>query len=311
MEDLPMRRFLSLAALSLVMGACTFNVTSFSTEVTSTNDVPGVDHLALGAGGADGLAGTTLVIRGDERAEIEAVAHLVGLVGGDDDWSALVDRVAFDWVPLPADPGGVDLAFSFEGGLESAWIDRLDVFVPSAMPVSVAAGGASVSVSGVTADVAVHSESGSIHVCGAPTFDLGASSGSIAIVDGGEGTASAGSGSIQLDVAGPIVASASSGSITGTFGRGGHLSASSGSLAVELVGALDRDLTLEAGGGSIILTVPAGAAMDLDLDSGSGSVVVDAGSVDSGGESFRGSIGGGGFLVFARAGSGSIIVEER
>jgi hypothetical protein len=51
--------------------------------------------------------------------------------------------------------------------------------------------------------------------------------------------------------------------------------------------------------------------MDLDLDSGSGSVVVDAGSVDSGGESFRGSIGGGGFLVFARAGSGSIIVEER
>ena len=145
---------------------------------------------------------------------------------------------------------------------------------------------------------------------GAGDFVLAADSGSID-VSGHGGTATCTSGSIQLDVTGAIVARATSGSIAGRFGGGGEMSADSGSIHVELVGALDGDLTLSAESGSIHLVVPAGTSMRVETHTGSGSSHVDAGGVHAGSGDFTGTVGSGGFLVRATTGSGSIAISER
>jgi hypothetical protein len=76
------------------------------------------------------------------------------------------------------------------------------------------------------------------------------------------------------------------------------------------VGPLDSDLTLSADSGSIQLIVPAGTSMRVETHTGSGSSHVRVGSLDTDGD-FTGTIGAGGFLVFATTSSGSIEIEER
>lgn len=304
-----MSRSLLVALVSLLAG-CTFNVASFSRDVSSeAPDVPArvsgdFSHLA-------NLSGFGLRVEGSPTTtRTTAVVTIAGLLTSGGDADAIARGVQIGW---PADASATDarlLTVGYEGPLaETVWTEGVTVTLPAATALDFVTGSTSVEVDGVTAPIHVVASSGSIDVRGAGDFALEASSGSVDVAGAG-GSASCTSGSIALDTTGAVVAHTTTGSIAGRFGGGGELGATSGSISIELVGALDRDLTLSAESGSITLVVPVGTNMRVETHTGSGSSHVDVGDVHEG-DDFTGAIGTGGFLVRATTGSGSIHIGER
>lgn len=299
-----------VALCVLGLSGCTFNVSSFARDVTSDlSSAP--TRVRTDVSGLADLGGFDLTITGDPTAtSASATVTIAGLLGSGGSADEAVRGVQIAWPDDPMLAGGHLLTVGYAGtAAETYWTEGMRVSVPSTTALDVNAGATSVYVHGVDADVRVVADSGSIGVEDAGHFELAATSGSISVT-GHDGTATCTSGSIATDVTGALVAHATSGSIAGRFGGGGELSADSGSLDLELVGALDRDLTLSAGSGSIHLVVPTGTSMRVETHTGSGSSHVQVGGVDSG-DDFTGTIGAGGFLVRATTGSGSITITER
>lgn len=300
----------SLLLCLALLGGCTFNVSAFSQDVSSTApDVPA--QLTADFSSLHHLSGFGVRIEGGATTPTtSAVVTVAGLLGSGVDASAITRGVHVDW---PVDPSAANarrLTIGYDGPLlETVWTEGVTVSLPASTLLAIQAGATSVEVSGVTAPMQVTADSGSIDVRGAGDFVLSADSGSIDVAGHG-GTASCDSGSIRFDLTGPIVAHATSGSIDGRFGGGGEMGCDSGSIHIELVGALDRDLTLSATSGSIHLVVPAGTSMRVETHTGSGSSHVDVGDVHSS-DDFTGTIGSGGFLVRATTSSGSIHISEQ
>jgi hypothetical protein len=162
--------------------------------------------------------------------------------------------------------------------------------------------------------------------------DAGAGSGSISLQDiGGAVRATAGSGSIRAEgVAGAFEAHTGSGSIglvqteagdvevsagSGNIdlrGVTGAVRSRSGSGSVRVQGRPGDEWDLQTGSGSIRLQLPADAAFDIDAHAGSGGIRTDHPVTQQGDvsrHSLSGTVRGGGPLVRARTGSGSIRIE--
>jgi Putative adhesin len=126
-------------------------------------------------------------------------------------------------------------------------------------------------------------------------------------------TAGSGSGSLHLLLAGSNQVKASTGS--GTIhieGVTGGLNASTGSGSIEVTGNLTTDWRLSTGSGSIRLKLADNARFNLDASTGSGSVHVDQpitmqGSLNH--HHVSGTVNGGGPLLHATTGSGSITIN--
>lgn len=297
-------------AVALGLTGCTFNVSAFARDVTSELSTTPT-RVRTDVTGLSDLGGFDLVVDGDTTTTgATATVTIAGLLGSGGNADEAVRGVQIAWPDDPALAGGRLLTVGYGGpAAETFWTEGMHVRMPSSTGLDVTAGSTSVYVHGVSTDVRVAADSGSIEVVGAGHFELAATSGSISVT-GHDGTATCTSGSIALALDGPVVARAGSGSIRGSFGGGGEASAGSGSIHLELVGALDRDLTLSAGSGSIHLVVPAGTSMRVETHTGSGGSHVQVGGVDAG-DDFTGTIGAGGFLVRATTGSGSITISER
>lgn len=302
------RPLLALSVLGLV--GCTFNVSTFARDVTSDLDSAPTRVRTDVAGLAD-LGGFDLTIEGSPTAtSASATVTIAGLLGSGASADDAVRSVQIAWPEDTTFAGGRLLNVGYSGSApETMWTEGMRVSVPSTTALDVNAGSTSVFVRGVSADMHIVADSGSIDVADAGHFELAATSGSIAVA-GHDGRATCTSGSIALRLTGPVTAHATSGSIAGQFGGGGVADATSGSVDLELVGPLDRDLTLAADSGSIHLVVPAGTSMRVETHTGSGSSNVQVGGVNSG-DDFTGTIGAGGFLVRATTGSGSITITER
>ena len=300
-------RILASLTLALALGSgCTLNVRSVDRTVESISTA---SYDTLAADLRSDASPGEIVVRGSARADSRATVTVRGLLPSDGDAEAVARGVRTTWSAPTS--GTTTLSFGYEGpAAESVWLDALALDLPAGRALDLELGSSSIDIEGLGAEARVHAGSGSIDITDATIVDLAAGSGSIA-VSAESGTIETGSGSIVLDIEGGVTASAGSGSIDGLIGGGGSLSADSGSIDVALTRALDADLRLETGSGSIHLIVPRGASMRLDLDAGSGSVDVDASGVDEHGESFVGTLGEGGFLVTARAGSGSISITEQ
>jgi DUF4097 and DUF4098 domain-containing protein YvlB len=158
-------------------------------------------------------------------------------------------------------------------------------------------GSGGVSVRDVAGDVDARSGSGSIRAESiAGNFEGRAGSGSIEIEFASEGNVdvSTGSGTIRLG------------------GLVGALSARAGSGSIIVDGEPTGDWELSTGSGSVRLRLPEEAAFSLDARTGSGGVTTEhpltiEGNVDR--NHIRGEVRGGGPLITARTGSGSVRIE--
>jgi hypothetical protein len=305
-----MNRFALVPILLLALaGACTFNTSWLDRQVGADTDPGSFDVLRVEGAPRSVLGATSLRVTGSARDATSATAHLVGILGVNDDADAIARGFTVDWSRIDAATVGV-LVDVAPGAGSRAWIDEVHVSLPSQRDLVLRTDDGSIDVSGVSGRVEASASSGSIVVQGAGIVDLTADSGSI-VVGAQAGNAHTSSGSIVLDLTGWVSASADSGSIAGRIGGGGDITTSSGSIDVELTQALDRDLVLEAGSGSIELVVPSGASMILDVAADDGSVSIDVGGVRHDGHAFQGAVREGGLTVRARATSGSIVVVER
>lgn len=300
---------LLLGAASLFALGCTFNASWLDRDVEAGADPGRYEVLSVAATSrGSALDGTSVRVVGSARPDSSARAHLVGILGVNDDADAIVRRFTVAWARVDDATMSVSVD-AFGGAPERVRIDELVVELPSEREVVLQTDDGSIRASGV-ARVEAIAGSGSIVVADVGIVELTAGSGSIH-ASGEAGNVHTESGSIVLDLGRWVDASAESGSIVGTIGGGGSIATSSGSIDVELRGALDRDLLLTADSGSIVLGVPRGASMTLDLEASGGSVAVEAGGVRHGGDRFQGVVREGGFTVWARTGSGSIVVVER
>jgi hypothetical protein len=296
--------------LSLALVGCTFNVQSFTRDVSST--APSAPtHLSADFSGLASASGFGVRIDGSPTATTAAATVTVeGLVQSAANPDTVVSGVHVDWANDAANAGGLRLTMGYDGSYaETAWIEDVHLALPSATGLDLTLAGASLAVVGVDGPIHAVADSGSISIRGAGSFDVAATSGSID-VQGHTGTAQCTSGSIHVQTGGDVVLQTTSGSIDGDFGGGGSASASSGSIDLALAGALDHDLTLSATSGSISLVVPVGTSMRVQTQTGSGSSHVHVGGVDSN-DDFTGTIGNGGYLVHATTTSGSISIVER
>lgn len=305
-----MSRSISLLAFALALVGCTFNVDTFARE-TPVSNAPASAATTLRADFSSlaHLSGFGVRVDGDATAAApSATVTMGGLLSSGTDQSAVIQGVHVGWPVLATDTLG--LTIGYDGpALETVWTEGVNVTVPAAWGLDFTLDATSLEVDGVAGPIHAVADSGSIHIRHAGDFTLSASSGSID-VQGRGGSASCDSGSIAVTATAAVVLMTDSGSIEGQFGGGGSASADSGSIRLQLVGPLDRDLTLSAGSGSIRLIVPVGTSMRVQTQTGSGSSHVDVGGVHSD-DDFDGTIGSGGFLVHATTGSGSIdIVEE-
>jgi len=305
-----MSRSILFAALSLLVG-CTFNVTSFTADAPISTAPTNPTRLSGDFSGLANLQGFGVRVEGSASTlTTSATVTVGGLLQSGVDPSTVTRGVHIDWPLDASDATARRLTIGYDGpALETVWTEGVTVSLPSTTALDLVGGSTSLEVDGVTGPIHLVVDSGSLAVTGAGDFVLEATSGSID-VQGHAGSATCTSGSVALDLTGAIVAGASSGSIGGRFGGGGTLSTTSGSIDVELVGPLDRDLTLSATSGSIHLTVPVGTAMRVETHTGSGSSHVHAGGIDSN-DDIATPMGSGAFLVHATAGSGSIAITER
>jgi Putative adhesin len=126
-------------------------------------------------------------------------------------------------------------------------------------------------------------------------------------------TAGSGSGALHLALAGSSSVKASTGSgAIHIEGVNGGLNASTGSGSIEANGNLTTDWRLSSGSGSIRLKLADNARFTLNASTGSGAVHVDQpitmqGSLDH--HHVSGTVNGGGPLLHASTGSGSITIN--
>lgn len=163
--------------------------------------------------------------------------------------------------------------------------------------VDAAAGSGSISVQDIAGDVRATAGSGSIRAEGvAGAFEAHTGSGSISLVqtEAGDVEVSAGSGNIDLS------------------GVTGAVRSRSGSGSVRVQGRPGDEWDLQTGSGSVRLQLPTDAAFDIDAHAGSGGIRTDHPVTQQGDvsrHSLSGTVRGGGPLVRARTGSGSIRIE--
>jgi DUF4097 and DUF4098 domain-containing protein YvlB len=252
-------------------------------------------HAAVVVGPTEGTPTVGLVVRGLLAFDRPIDEVLAGV------------RAEFDTSSTPT-----GLLFSLDGAREEAIsVEEIELALRPGTEIDLTTGRGSVELRGLESDARIVATSGSIDVTDALDVELRATSGSIR-VEAATGVLEASSGSIDLAMTGTVEAHATSGSIRGRFGVGGELGCSSGSLDLELIGPLDRDLTLNASSGSITLVVPPDLAARLEARADSGSVDVSVGAVQSDGEDFVGELGEGGtFVIRATADSGSVHIVER
>lgn len=154
-----------------------------------------------------------------------------------------------------------------------------DVTTPRSTNLSAHSGSGAVQIAGIQAPVTAGSGSGSLHLSLAGSNSV---------------KASTGSGSIHID------------------GVAGGLNASTGSGSIEVAGNITSDWRLSTGSGSIRLRLADNARFTLNASTGSGTVHVDQ-SITMRGELNRhhvsGTVNGGGPLLHATTGSGSITIS--
>lgn len=301
-------RAASLLAPPFVVVACTLNVQSVDRTVVSEAsadiatlrsdlDAVGLGHAAVVVGPTEGTPTVGLLVR--------------GLLAFDRDLDDVLSRVRADFDT--SDTAATGLRFSLEGTREEAIaVEGIELALHRGTALDLSTTQGSVEVRGLEADARIVASSGSIDVTDALDVELRASSGSIR-VEAQRGVLEASSGSIDFALTGAVEGHATSGSIHGRFGGGGELTCTSGSLDLELLGPLDRDLTLTTDSGSITLVVPPGLAARVEARAGTGSVDVSVGAVEHrGGDDFVGEVGDGAtFVLRATADSGSVHIVER
>lgn len=182
-------------------------------------------------------------------------------------------------------------------------------------------GSGHVSVENQTGDVVADTGSGDVEarrIRGNLNADTG--SGNIVVMDvqAEEIVADTGSGGVTLErVSGAVEADTGSGTIDiRDLEAGARVIADTGSGSVRIEGDLSRarEVRVDTGSGSVRIELTEAFPMTLDLSSGSGGVDVDLPDLrvtESGRNSFRGEVSGGGTEVVVSTGSGSVRVRLR
>jgi DUF4097 and DUF4098 domain-containing protein YvlB len=164
-------------------------------------------------------------------------------------------------------------------------------------PVEASAGSGSIELDDIGKRAEARAGSGTIRATGiAGGFDARTGSGSVSFVQTAPGDVAIATGSGNVELRG----------VEGAL----HARTGSGRIAVE--GRPTGTWDLEAGSGSIRLELPRDAAFELDARTGSGSLdsnhpVTVQGTLDRG--RMRGTVRGGGPLLRARTGSGSVRID--
>ncbi len=192
-----------------------------------------------------------------------------------------------------------------------------ELVVPSETELKASSGSGDQSIEGVRGPVKAETGSGSIEVSRIGD-DVKADTGSGSIRASsiqGKVHADTGSGSVHAsDVSGGLRADTGSGNIE-VEGLKGGLYADTGSGRISVEGHASSEWKLDTGSGAIEIRLPKEAAFDFDAEADSGHITVDPaehpliveGTMDRG--QVRGRVRGGGPLVKARSGSGSIRVD--
>ena len=305
-----MVRTIIVCSLSMLT-ACTFNVRSVSTSVSSSTSLDdGARVRADVSTVQSSFASPGVVIRGVDGRVASATVELSALLSGAETVDAVRDGVNVEWAD--ATDGAVDLRVAYDGPLaETVWVEGMTVDLPIGTVVELTGDDTAIDVAGLDADATVTSDSGAIRVTQARVVDLAASSGAVD-VEALRGELRTDSGAIDMAMAEHVVATASSGAIRGTVGTGGRIVTSSGAIEIEITGSLDRDLELAADSGAIHLIVPPGFAAELDIANTDGVVRVRAGGDSIEGHAWSGALNGGGpHTIRCTTQTGAITVEER
>lgn len=183
----------------------------------------------------------------------------------------------------------------------------LELDVPAALDVAFELGSTSAHVTDVGGLLQIDGDSGSVVLRGTDDIEVELRSGSI-VADARVAWLRTDSGSMELEVTERVDAAARSGSIELTLAGGGEVRTDTGSSHIRVL-ALHEDLTVSAGNGSVKIELAAGVGAALDLDAGNGSVRVGLPTGDRDGESFIGTVNGGGPTLHVRTGNGSIAVD--
>lgn len=220
--------------------------------------------------------------------------------------------------PVEVSGNQVGVGFGSDGEYREFWGNVLisyQIEVPRETALTSRTGSGSQEVAGVSGPVQAAAGSGSIVVNDVGgRVELRTGSGSIR-ADGIAGPidADTGSGSVTLvqTVAGDVSVSTGSGSAD-LRGISGALRARTGSGRIEVQGQPSGRWDLETGSGSIRIELPPDAAFELDAHTGSGRIetehpVAVRGAIERG--RLGGEVRGGGPLLRARTGSGSITIE--
>jgi Toastrack DUF4097 len=199
----------------------------------------------------------------------------------------------------------------YGGGIRISY----EITVPADTEIDARTGSGSMSIAGIQAPVEAATGSGSVRLDDIDG-DVRARSGSGGIrAEGvaGDFEARTGSGSVELVQTGPGDVIVSTGSGSSRFeGIDGSLRARAGSGTITVDGRPSGPWDVETGSGSIRMRVPDDAAFDVDVRTGSGGVSSDhpitiQGRVER--NELHGQVRGGGPVVRARAGSGSVSIE--
>lgn len=172
-----------------------------------------------------------------------------------------------------------------------------DISLPAASAINAATGSGSIQIENVGTTLKAASGSGSVHAQGIHgPADLQTGSGNIELqqVASGDVRAQTGSGSIHLS------------------GVSGGLKAGTGSGSIEASGQPTSGWKLNTGSGSIHLNLGPSARYSLDASTGSGSIdtappIAVRGRIDK--HHVSGTVNGGGPVIFANTGSGSIEIR--
>ena len=205
------------------------------------------------------------------------------------------------------------------GHIDESWQRGFSVSysieIPRETDVRSRTGSGRTDIQGIEGQIEARTGSGGVNVRDvAGNIEARSGSGSIRAESvAGNFEGSAGSGSIDIEFAseGSVEVSTGSGSIR-LGGLVGALSARAGSGSIIVDGQPTADWELSTGSGSVRLRLPEETAFSLDARTGSGGVTTEhpvtiAGRIDR--NHIRGEVRGGGPLITARTGSGSVRIE--
>ena len=154
-----MSRSMSLALVAL-LGGCTFNVSSFARDVSSTApDVP--SRLTGDFSHISHLSGFGVRVEGGETVTTTtAVLTIGGLLGAGGDVDAVTRGVHIDWPNDPSMANARRITVGYDGpALETVWTEGVTLTLPSTTALELAGGSTSIEVSGVTAPMHLTTDS--------------------------------------------------------------------------------------------------------------------------------------------------------